>query len=129
MRALDLHRTLALVLAFFLVMAFTLTAEARPSNKWRIHFNGKADKDGHYTVKIEPEDGKPEIIKIEVKKGTRENEAARECRTRLTRELKGYDVDKDDGEEVVVRARIGTADFELDIEENVKGLSIRPDRK
>ena len=49
----------------------------------------------------------------------------------MTSEFRGeYDVDKDDGEEVKIRARMGEPDFEVEVVSNtVDGLKIRTDRK
>lgn len=125
--------TLRLSSAFLaLIMTVTLaaSAQARDSNKWKIHFNGKAREDGSYTLTFQKEDGEPETATIEIKKGTRENEAARETRRKLSRELRGYDVDKDDGEEVKIRARMGADDFTITVDDsNLKGLSVKADRK
>jgi hypothetical protein len=113
-----------------MTLAFTTVAHAKDSNKWRIHFNGKADKDGSYTITFKKEDGEAETAVIEIKKGTRENEAARETRRKLSRELRGYDVDRDDGEDVKIRARIRADDFTVTIDDsNLKGLSVKAERK
>ncbi len=122
-------RALVILMGFVLVLAFALSAEARPSNKWRLHFNGKADKDGTYVIKMTPEDGKPEVATVDIKKGTRENEAARETSRALKRHTSGYDIDYEDGEEVQVRARVGSDDFTIDVEESIPGLNIRVERE
>lgn len=123
-------RLLAGFLVCMLTLAFTAVAQAKDSNKWRIHFNGKADQDGSYTLTFAQEGAEPETAVIEIKKGTRENEAARETRRKLSRELRGYDVDKDDGEEVKIRARIGAEDFTITIDDsNLKGLTVKAERK
>ena len=129
MQAINFSRASALGLSLLLIVAFAATAEARPSNKWRLHFNGKADKEGVYVIKIIPEDGEPEATRVELKKGTRENQAAREASRTLKRETKGYDIDYEDGEEVQIRARVGTDDFTVEVEEDIPGFKIRIERE
>ncbi len=131
MHAISFSRILPVILCVVLAVALAATAEARPSNKWRLHFNGKADEDGVITLKFTPEKGEPTTVAIEIDEGTRENQAAREARNQLTKEFRGeYDVDKDDGEEVKIRARMGEPDFEVEVVSNtVDGLKVKTDRK
>ena len=76
MHAISFSRILPVILCVVLAVALAATAEARPSNKWRLHFNGKADEDGVITLKFTPEKGEPTTVTIEIDKGTRENQAA-----------------------------------------------------
>ncbi len=129
MQTVNLYRAAVYLLAALLIIAFAATAEARPSNKWRLHFNGKADEDGTYVIRMIPEDGEPEAATFELKKGTRENEAAREAARAIRRDTKGYDIDHEDGEEVQIRARMGTDDFTIEVDEDISGIKIRVERE
>ena len=89
-----------------------------------------AEQDGSYTLTFKKEDGEAETAVVEINKGTRGNEAARQTRRKLSRELRGYDADKDDGEEVKICARVGVDDFTITIDDrNLEGLSVQAERK
>ncbi|WP_394174051.1 hypothetical protein [Thalassotalea litorea] len=101
------------------------------SNEWRIYFDGKAKKDGSYTLSFQ-EKGSDEVLTavIEIEKGTRENQAARITRRQLDGEVKGYDVDKEDGEEVQFRNRMNGEKFKLTIDDtNLDGLDVKLKKK
>lgn len=123
-------RLVCCLIALFLLAPLIASADSdRSSDHWRLHFNGKADTDGTYIIKMVPDRGDPESVRVKVDKGTRENEAAREAARVLRKESKGYDIDYEDGEEVQVRSRVGNSDFVIKVEESVKGLNIRVDRE
>lgn len=118
------------LMAFLLLFPLAaLAGSDRSSDHWRLHFNGKADQDGAYVIKMVPDRGDSESVRVKVDKGTRENEAAREAARVLRKESKGYDIDYEDGEEVQIRSRVGASDFVIKIEESVKGLNIKVDRE
>lgn len=125
--------TLRVILVASLILFLTLaaTAEASPSDKWRLHFNGRADEDGLISLKFSPLGAEPTIVQIEIENNTSENEAARTASDQLTEELgEHYEFEKDDGEEVKIRALRGRADFELELVENtVDGLDLKIERK
>ncbi|TKB44638.1 hypothetical protein [Thalassotalea mangrovi] len=101
------------------------------SDKWRIYFDGKATEDGSFTLTFQQE-GSDEVLTavVEIEKGTRENNAARITRRQLDGEVKGYDVDKEDGEEVQFRTRIGAEKFKLTIDDsNLHGLDVKLKKK
>lgn len=101
------------------------------SNEWRIYFDGKAKEDGSYTLTFQ-EKGSDEVLTavVEIEKGTRENQAARITRRQLDGEVRGYDVDKEDGEEVQFRNRMGAEKFKLTIDDsNLKGLDVKLRKK
>jgi hypothetical protein len=121
----------ASVLAVILLGA-ALTAEARPSNKWRLQFNGGADSDGVITITVLPKGGEPITTEIAVKDGTGENAVAKTVVAGLKANLPkdGYHVERDDGEDVLIKKRRGAADFDISIDSNtVKGVRINPDRE
>jgi hypothetical protein len=101
-------RILVLVVAT-LLLAASLSAQAKPSNKWRLEFSGGADSDG-----------------------TGENHVAKDVVKGLKAQLPedGYHVERDDGEDVLIKKRHGAADFDVEVVSNtVKGVRIHPDRE
>lgn len=124
--------TLTALVAVLVALAVSLPAFARPSNKWRVEMDGRAKTDGEIELSIAQEGAEPATIVIAIPKGTSENEAARIARDRL-RETFGEDVyhfEIDDGEDVLVKARHGTRDFELVLVRNTaEGLKIDLDRE
>ena len=115
-----------------LLLAAALTAQAKPSNKWRLQFSGGADSDGTIVLRISPEGGTPIEASIDIEDGTGENHVAKDVVKGLKAQLPedGYHVERDDGEDVLIKKRHGTADFDLEIVSNtVKGVRINPDRE
>ncbi|TLU64899.1 hypothetical protein FE810_10635 [Thalassotalea litorea] len=114
---------------FLLCFSFSSVAEEY-SNEWRIYFDGKASEDGSYTLTFREKGGEPLTAVIKIDKGTRENQAARITRRQLDGEVKGYDVDKEDGEEVQFRNRMRGEEFSLEIDDsNLKGLDVKLRKK
>ncbi|MEN8204865.1 MAG: hypothetical protein ABFS24_02520 [Pseudomonadota bacterium] len=118
-------------LSLALAIIFTTAAEARPSDKWRLHFNGKANNDGVLVIELIPVGGQPITIQAEIRNNTRENEAAREVTRKLRGVLKDdYNIRHDDGEEIKIKAEGGRADFELEVISNTAdGLKVRTDHE
>jgi len=124
-------RFLSLALAAVLLAA-TLAVQASPSNKWRLQFSGGADSDGTIVLRITPKGGTPIEASIDVEDGTGENAVAKTVVKGLKAQLPedGYHVERDDGEDVLIKKRHGAADFDLEIVSNtVKGVRINPDRE
>ena len=107
-------------------------AEARPSNKWRLEFSGGAESDGAIVIRLLPEGGEPVEARVEITDGTGENRVARTVVKGLEAQLPEdvYKVERDDGEDVLIKRRRGNPDFEVEIVSNdVKGVRINPDRE
>ena len=120
------------LLAALLLLTLTLAAEAAPSNKWRLQFSGGADSDGTIAFRISPEGGTPLEATVDVKKGTGENAVAKTVVKGLQAQLPkdGYHVERDDGEDVLVKKKHGAANFDLEITSNsVKGVRINPEHE
>jgi hypothetical protein len=119
-------------LSALMLLTVTYTAEASPSNKWRLEFSGGAESAGTIILRISPEGGTPIEATIDVKDGTGENGVAETVVESLKAQLPkdGYHVERDDGEDVLVKKHSGAADFDLEIISNtVKGVRINPDRE
>ena len=122
----------ASLLALSLLLGAALNAQASPSNKWRLQFSGKADSDGVITITVHPKGGTPITTAIPVEDNTGENAVAKTVVKGLKANLpkKAYHVERDDGEDVLVKKRHGAANFDLTIDSNtVKGVRINPDRE
>lgn len=123
------HALAAAVLALCMV---SFAAMAKPSNKWRVEMDGRAKVDGEIELSIAQEGGTATNVIIAIPKGTGENAAARIARDRL-REVFGEDVyhfEVDDGEDVLIKARRGTRDFDLVLVRNtVEGLGLDLERE
>lgn len=125
----SLSRAMAIVLLALLVAAPTF---AKPSNKWRVEMDGRAKVDGEIELSIAQGGGEPTVVVIAIPKGTSENAAARIARDRL-REVFGkdvYQVEVDDGEDVLIKAKRGTRDFDLVLVRNTAdGLRLDLERE
>ena len=124
--------TWLLVAGALLAMAISQGAWANPSNKWRLQFSGGAESDGVIVLKITPVGGEPMTVEVTVSKGTGENAVAKAvteaCREQLPKDA--FHVERDDGEDVLLKKRHGSADFDVEVLSNtVKDVRINPDRE
>lgn len=118
----------ALALSVLLASA----AVASPSNKWRLQFSGNAESDGVIVLEITPVGGEPKTVEVAVSKGTGENAVAKlvteACRKQLPKDA--FHIERDDGEDVLLKKRHGAADFDVKIVSNtVKDVRINPDKE
>lgn len=98
--------------------AMPAVASERPSssNKWRIKFDESSKSDGVITFRLWPGEGEPMDVTVAVRNHQAENSIARATRDALrTRLGKGYQVEVDDGEDVLVKAKGGTRHFGLQV--------------
>jgi hypothetical protein len=99
------------------------------SNKWRLQFSGNAESDGEIVLKLIPKEGEPVQTTTPIKKGTSENNVAKELVKSLKAQLdkKVYHVERDDGEDVLVKKKYGAKDFGIEIVAlTVKNVRISP---
>jgi len=125
-------RTALAAMLFLCATLLAAAAFARPSNKWRIQCSEGAKSDGVLVFHLQPEGGAVQVIEVSVAKGTGENAVARRIRDVFRERLspERYHVEVDDGEDVLVKKRRGTPDFDLRLESNtVKAVRIRLDRE
>jgi hypothetical protein len=122
----------ALSLVMLLCFCAVSWAATSPSNKWRLQFSGGAHSDGVIVILITPKNGQATTAEIAIKKGTGENAVAK----KVTRDLKVllpkdyFHVERDDGEDVLIKKRRKGQNFAVDIVSNsVKGVRINPDRE
>ena len=101
------------------------------SNKWRIEVSEGANNAGTITFRVTPKEGTPVDVTVEIKDGRSENGVAVDIRETLKKTLdpKVYHVERDDGEDVLVKKRKGP-DFELKlVESTVKGTRINIEKE
>ncbi|WP_144409206.1 hypothetical protein [Pseudoxanthomonas suwonensis] len=115
-----------------LALAFSFGALAKPSNKWRVEMDGRAKVDGEIELSVVPEGGAPSSVVVTIPRGTSENSAARLVRDTLRNTFGKdvYHVEVDDGEDVLVKVRGSTPDFDLIVVRNTAdGLKVRLQRE
>ncbi|HEY0334736.1 MAG TPA: hypothetical protein VGC74_13650 [Stenotrophomonas sp.] len=104
-----------------------LVAQAEPSNKWRIEVDGQAETAGVVQLAATPVGGTSMQVDVPVAKGLRENHVARLIRDALKKAIgKQYHVEIDDGEDVLVKRRLGKPDLDLQVTGNsVQGIRLK----
>jgi hypothetical protein len=124
-------RPVAVVAAAIWMGAFALTSQAEPSNKWRIQLNHITDNDGTITFRIAPVGATPIDVETKVPAKTSENYVAKMLRDSLRASLgKGYKVEVDDGEDVLIKKRGATPDFDLTlVSTSLTGLEVKLKRE
>jgi hypothetical protein len=125
-----LRRTLA-VLVVTGIACLAGTAYAKPSGSWRIVFDHVADNEGTIVLRVAPIEGTPIDVEIKIPAKTTENGVADLVSDTLKAKLgsDNFRVGVDDGEEVVIKKRRKTKNFELTLVSNsLTGLSINIER-
>lgn len=128
---LSMNAAIRFALAALLLAALS-AAQASTSNKWRLQFSGGANSDGVIVLRITPKDGEPITAEIAIKDGTGENSVAKAVVEGLKAQLPKdhYHVERDDGEDVLIKKHHGDKNFGVEIVSNtVKGVRINPDRE
>lgn len=126
----DRFRFLRLAAALAVTLA-AAPALAEPSNKWRIEVSSDADSAGVIVFDIAPVNGTPSSVTVQVPEDTDENDVAELIRDALRAQVGDvYDVETDDGEDVLVKKQLGAADFDLRLRDmTVRGVRINLDRE
>ena len=115
-----------LLLAGALATVATL-AVAEPDGKWRLKFDHWAEVDGELVLRIAPLNGTPIDVSTKIAKDTTENAAAELVSGALKSQLgKGYKVEVDDGEDVIIKKTGKTPKFEVSlVSSSVTGLNLK----
>ena len=92
-------------------------ADLRYSNKWRIEVSEGANSDGEFVFHVTPKGGQTQVVTIQVDDGESENHVARTIRKGFEKQLdsREYDVEVDDGEDVLVKKKMNAPVFALEI--------------
>ena len=85
------------------------------SNAWRIEVSEGANSDGEILFRVTPKDGTPQDVKVVIDNGTSEDHVARVIKDTFEDQLdtSRYDVEIDDGEDVLVKKDLTEARFAL----------------
>jgi hypothetical protein len=113
-------------------MLVTSACATKPSNKWRLEFSGGSHSAGEIVVELKPIGGNPMIVHIPVPADKSENAVAKHVVKVLRAKLpeEAYHVERDDGEDVLIKKRHGAANFDLQVLFNsVKHVRVRVDRE
>jgi hypothetical protein len=96
------------------------------SNKWRIEVSEGAKSDGIMLFRVSPKDQAAIDVRVHINDGLRENMVAKAIKNAFRKQLpKGYHVERDDGEDVLVKRSWGTPRFGLElVSSDVKAVRI-----
>jgi hypothetical protein len=121
------NRSFRTVLLTGALVAFATLAAAEPDSKWRLKFDHWAETDGELVLRIAPLNGTPIEVSTKISKDTTENAAAELVSGALKAQLgKGYKVEVDDGEDVVIKKSGKTPKFEVTlVSSSVTGLNLK----
>jgi hypothetical protein len=117
---------------FVLLLVFASSTSALNSNKWRLQCSGGANSDGVITLQFTPKDGEPIVTETPIKKGTGENGVAKALVKSLKAQLpkKVFHIERDDGEDVLVKKKWGAKDFDFKVVSiTVKGVRVNPEHE
>ena len=89
-------------------------AQADSAGKWRVEFGSRPDNDGALILRISPEGGTPVDVETKITAKSSADKVAKTVRDSLRVSLgKGYHVETDDGEDVVIGREGKTPKFEV----------------
>jgi hypothetical protein len=126
----NFRRVLAVSMVFACAAIGSL-ASAEPSNKWRIIFDHSSDGAGELVFRISPQGGTPIDVTTQLPKGTSENQAAQLVKKSIKAALgKGYGVEVDDFETVLIKKKGKTPIFEVSmVSSTISGLMVNLKRE
>ena len=104
------------------------SAWAKPTNRWRIHVNHSADSDGVMIFQVTRIDGEAYTVNAAIEDGTGENRVAKDLVKAFRAQLPDdqFKIERDDGEDVLVKVRMGEPDFELELTSStVEGVDLK----
>ena len=109
--------------------ASTAVAADGVENKWRVEVSGNAETAGRIVLQLAPAKGDPIQAVATVVNGRAENDVARDVSAALQSVASGqYDVEVNDGEDVLVKKQGGERDFVITVVENtVQGVRVEID--
>lgn len=125
-------KVVRMLATLLLSLAVASVALASPSNKWRVQLGGSAKVDGEVELSFTPKGGTASSVVVAIPKGTHENRAAQLVRDAIKKTYgkNVYKVETDDGEDVLVKKRGSTPDFEVVVVRNTaEGLRVSLDRE
>ena len=117
------------ILAAGLALAMSNAGADGVENKWRIEVDGNARTAGRIVLQVAPAKGEPIRAVAIISNGRKENDVARDVSAALQKVASNhYNVEVDDGEDVLVKKQDGERDFVVTVVENtVQGVNIAVD--
>lgn len=114
------------ILGTSLALLATAASAGGVENKWRLEFSGNAQTAGRIVLQLAPAKGDPIRATAVIPKGRAENDIARDVSAALQAAASDhYNVEVDDGEDVLVKKHAGERNFVVTIVENsVQGVKI-----
>ena len=97
--------------------SFKAAGDLRYSNKWRIEVSEGANSDGVFVFHVTPYDEPTQVVTVKVDDGESEDRVARTIKNAFEDQLDTgkYDIEMDDGEDVLIKKDLTEADFALQI--------------
>jgi hypothetical protein len=98
------------------------------SNSWRIEVSEGANSDGEIVFNVTPKGGTTQVITVRIDDGTSEDHVARVIKRAFEKQLdtSKYDIEIDDGEDVLVKKDLTEPVFALEIvSSTVKSVRLR----
>ena len=119
------------VLAIVLLLCPAMLSAAPLENKWRLQFSGNARSDGVLVLAITPNGRETATIEIPITDGTRENRVAKNVRDALKTAIgEDFKIEVDDGEDVLVKRRLGRPRFNVTVVSNsIRGVRLNLDQE
>ena len=117
------------ILAAGLALAMSNAGADGVENKWRIAVDGNARTAGRIVLQVAPAKGEPIRAVAIISNGRKENDVARDVSAALQKVASNhYNVEVDDGEDVLVKKQDGERNFVVTVVENtVQGVNIAVD--
>ena len=100
----------------------------RYSNSWRIEVSEGANSSGEFVFHVTPKGGQTQVVTVKVDNGESEDHVARTIKNAFEKQLdtKKYDIEIDDGEDVLVKKDLTEPRFALEvISSTVKSVRLR----
>ena len=123
----SIRSSLVLAAAGLLAAFAALAADPDPAGKWRLAFDHWAENDGELVLRVAPLNGTPIDVTTKVTKNMTENTVADLVKGSLRTQLgKGYKVEVDDGEDVLIKKAGKTPKFVVTlVSSSVTGLELK----
>lgn len=117
-------------LGLMLMSSLALAAEGI-ENKWRLQMSGDAESAGQITLAIAPANETAVTVTVVIADGLDENGVAAALVNELRLRLGDlYQVERDDGEDVLIKRQPGEKKFSVSVVENtVKGVRVNLDEE
>ncbi len=110
-----------------LLLVSTSVLASGTSNKWRIEVSEGAKSNGLIIFRLTPEESSSLDVTVHINDGLRENKVAKAIKQAFQEQLPAgnYHIERDDGEDVLVKKRRKTKNFKLELISNsVKAVRI-----